>query len=46
VPQQQQQTGVRGLVAAVKIHCEFLTPDRWQIEGKQCTSVMAAVALR
>jgi hypothetical protein len=34
---QQQQTSVRGLVAAVKIHCEFLTPDRWQVEGKQCS---------
>jgi hypothetical protein len=24
---QQQQTAVRGLVAATKIHCEFLAPD-------------------
>src|SRR6516225_2171143 len=31
------ETSVRGLVAAVKIHCEFLTPDRWQVEGKQCS---------
>jgi hypothetical protein len=23
----QQQTAVRGLVAAAKIHCEFLAPD-------------------
>ena len=34
---QQQQTGVRGLVAAVKINCEFLAPDRWQVEGKRCS---------
>ena len=32
---QQQQTAVRGLVAAVKIDCEFLTMDRWQVEGKR-----------
>ena len=24
---QQEQTAVRGLVAAAKIHCEFLAPD-------------------
>jgi hypothetical protein len=23
------------LVAAVKINCEFLTADRWKVEGKQ-----------
>ena len=34
---QQQQTAIRGLVAAVKINCEFLAPDRWQVEGKQCS---------
>ena len=34
---QQQQTAVRGLVAAVKINCEFLAPDRWQVEGKRCS---------
>ena len=34
---QQQQTGVRRLVAAVKIHCEFLALDRWQVEGKRCS---------
>jgi hypothetical protein len=26
-----------GLVAAGKIHCEFLALDRWQVEGKQCS---------
>ena len=24
---QEQQTAIRGLVAATKIHCEFLAPD-------------------
>ena len=33
---QQQQTAIRRLVAAVKIDCEFLAMDRWQIEGKRC----------
>jgi hypothetical protein len=32
---QQQQTGVRGLVAALKIYCEFLAPHRWQVERKR-----------
>ena len=32
---QQEQAAIRGLVAAVKINCEFLAMDRWQIEGKQ-----------
>ena len=32
---QQQQTAIRRLVAAVKINCEFLAMDRWQVEGKQ-----------
>src|SRR5215467_6201645 len=32
---QQQQAGVGGLVAAVKIHCEFLAADGWQVEGKR-----------
>ena len=32
---QQQQTAVRGLVAAVEIDCEFLTRDGWQIEREQ-----------
>jgi hypothetical protein len=36
-PRVSAVTSVRGLVAAVKIHCEFLTPDRWQVEGKQCS---------
>jgi hypothetical protein len=26
---QQQQTGIRRLVAALKIDCEFLAMDRW-----------------
>ena len=34
---QQQQTAIRGLVAAVKIDCEFLAMDRWQVEGKRCS---------
>jgi len=32
---QQQQAGVGGLVAAGKIHCEFLAADGWQVEGKR-----------
>jgi hypothetical protein len=32
---QQQQTRIGGLGAAVKIDCEFLAADRWQLEGKQ-----------
>ena len=32
---QQQQTSVRRLMAAGKIDCEFLAPDRWKLEGKQ-----------
>ena len=32
---QQQQTAVRGLMAAGKIDCEFLAPYRWKLEGKQ-----------
>jgi len=34
---QQQKPAVRRLVAAGKIHCEFLAPDRWQVEGKRCS---------
>jgi hypothetical protein len=38
-----------GLVAAVKIHCEFLAADRWQVEVKRRIGVhdgcgVAAVA--
>ena len=33
----QQKTGVRRLVAAGKIHCEFLAMNRWQVEGKRCS---------
>jgi hypothetical protein len=32
---QQQQTGIRRLIAAVKINCEFLALNRWKVEGKQ-----------
>ena len=32
---QQQQAAVRRLVAAVKINCEFLAADGWQVEGKR-----------
>src|SRR5246127_49003 len=32
---QQQQTAIRRLIAASKINCEFLAPDRWKVEGKQ-----------
>jgi hypothetical protein len=43
---QQQQTGIGRLGAAVKIYCEFLAVDGWQIErGSGVSSVMAAVAL-
>ena len=31
---QQQQTSIRGLVAALKIDCEFLAMRRWQVERK------------
>ena len=34
---QQQQAAVRRLVAAVKIHCEFLAADTWKVEGKRCS---------
>jgi hypothetical protein len=36
-PPHQQQASIRRLVAAVKIHCEFLAPDRWQVERKRCS---------
>ena len=26
---------VRGLIAAGKVNCEFLAPDRWKVKGKQ-----------
>jgi hypothetical protein len=32
---QQQQTGIGRLGAAIKIDCEFLAADGWQVEGKQ-----------
>jgi hypothetical protein len=32
---QQQQARIRRLVAAVKIHCEFLAADTWKVEGKR-----------
>ncbi len=32
---QQQQAGIGGLRAAVKIHCEFLAVHGWQVEGKR-----------
>jgi hypothetical protein len=32
---QQQQTGIGGLVAAVKIYCDFLAVDSWQVEGER-----------
>jgi hypothetical protein len=32
---QEQQTAVRGLAAAVKIDCEFLAMNRWQLKRKQ-----------
>jgi hypothetical protein len=32
---QQQQAAIGGLVAAVKINCEFLTADRWKVEREQ-----------
>jgi hypothetical protein len=31
---QQQHAGVRRLVAAIEIDCEFLGANRWQLEGK------------
>ena len=32
---QQQQTGIGRLRAAVKIDCELLAADSWQVKGKQ-----------
>src|SRR5271170_760608 len=32
---QQQEAAIGGLVAAIKINREFLTADRWKVEGKQ-----------
>ena len=32
---QQQNATIGGLVAAVKINCEFLAADRWKVKGKQ-----------
>ena len=32
---QQQEAAIGGLVAAVKINCEFLAADRWKVEGKR-----------
>jgi hypothetical protein len=32
---QQQQPGIRGLIASVEIYCEFLTVNGWQVEGKR-----------
>src|SRR6185369_10439041 len=43
---QQEQTAIRGLVAALKIDCEFLAMNRWQVEGKRYSVGHAAVALR
>ena len=34
---QQQQAAIRRLVAAAKIYCEFLVPDRWKVEAKRCS---------
>ena len=31
----REQTAIRRLIAASKINCEFLAPDRWKVEGKQ-----------
>ena len=41
---QQQQTSIGRLVTTLKINCELLAVHRWQVEGKQRISVMAAVA--
>jgi hypothetical protein len=32
---QQQQPGIRRLVAPVETYCDFLAMDGWQIEGKR-----------
>ena len=32
---QQQQAAIRGLVTTLKIYCEFLASDRWQVKRKQ-----------
>src|SRR5580693_8844952 len=50
---QQQQAAIGGLVAAVKINCEFLAADRWKIERKQrivvhggCGGALMHIAVR
>lgn len=43
---QQQQARVGRLVAAVKIHREFLAANGWQVEGKRLSVFITAVARR
>ena len=40
----QKEPGIGELVSSVKITCEFLAMDGWQIEGSRVASVMMAVA--
>jgi hypothetical protein len=35
LPMKMSEAQRSGLVAAIKIHCEFLAPRSWQVEGKQ-----------
>jgi hypothetical protein len=32
---QQQQPGIRGLIASVETYCDFPTVNGWQVEGKR-----------
>jgi hypothetical protein len=34
LPKQKEPT-IRGLISSIKINCEFLAMDGWQIEGEQ-----------
>ena len=45
----QEEPRIRGLIASVKINCEFLAMDGWQIEGEQssfCHDGCGAALLR
>jgi hypothetical protein len=50
---QQQNATIGGLVAALKINCEFLAADRWKVERKQrivghggCGGALMQLAIR
>jgi hypothetical protein len=50
---QQQNATIGGLVAALKINCEFLAADRWKVESKKlivvhggCGGALMQMAIR